>query len=134
MTVRPVNRQEIAYFADAHRRVYREEYRWGPAFCDYAAHIAEPFVRSERDEFFAAVADGRPVGCIMLCQTEEPAVGQLRLFLVEKGQRGAGVGTALVDAIRLYQKYGFHKTEQQPNTTWSLDAETVMEEKFELAL
>ena len=51
MTVRPVNRQEIAYFADAHRRVYREEYRWGPAFCDYAAHIAEPFVRSERDEF-----------------------------------------------------------------------------------
>lgn len=134
MTVRPVNRQEIAYFADAHRRVYREEYRWGPAFCDYAAHIAEPFVRSERDEFFAAVADGRPVGCIMLCQTEEPAVGQLRLFLVEKGQRGAGVGTALVDAIRLYQKYGFHKTEQQPNTTWSLDGETVMEEKFELAL
>lgn len=158
MTVRPVNRQEIAYFADAHRRVYREEYRWGPAFCDYAAHIAETFVRSERDEFFAAVADGRPVGCIMLCQTEEPAVGQLRLFLVEKGQRGAGVGTALVDAllekaracgyqrlilwtasplvdaIRLYQKYGFHKTEQQPNTTWSLDGETVMEEKFELAL
>lgn len=134
MTVRPVNRQEIAYFADAHRRVYREEYRWGPAFCDYAAHIAEPFVRSERDEFFAAVVDDRPVGCIMLCQTEEPAVGQLRLFLVEKGQRGAGVGTALVDAIRLYQKYGFHKTEQQPNTTWSLDGETVMEEKFELAL
>lgn len=40
----------------------------------------------------------------------------------------------LVDAIRLYQKYGFHKTEQQPNTTWSLDGETVMEEKFELAL
>lgn len=80
------------------------------------------------------MADGRPVGCIMLCQTEEPAVGQLRLFLVEKGQRGAGVGTALVDAIRLYQKYGFHKTEQQPNTTWSLDGETVMEEKFELAL
>lgn len=134
MTVRLANRQEIAYFADAHRRVYGEEYRWGPAFCDYAAHIAETFVRSERDEFFAAVVDDRPVGCIMLCQTEEPAVGQLRLFLVEKGQRGAGVGTALVDAIRLYQKYGFHKTEQQPNTTWSLDGETVMEEKFELAL
>ena len=38
------------------------------------------------------------------------------------------------DAIRLYQKYGFHKTEQQPNTTWSLDGESVMEEKFELAL
>lgn len=140
MTVRPVNRQEIAYFADAHRRVYREEYRWGPAFCDYAAHIAEPFVRSERDEFFAAVADGRPVGCIMLCQTEEPAVGQLRLFLLEKA-RACGyqrlilwTASPLVDAIRLYQKYGFHKTEQQPNTTWSLDGETVMEEKFELAL
>ena len=49
---------------------------------------------------------------------------------------GLGLWTAspLVDAIRLYQKYGFHKTEQQPNTTWSLDGETVMEEKFELAL
>ena len=158
MTVRPANRQEIACFADAHRRVYRQEYRWGPAFCDYAAHIAESFVRSGREEFFAAVMDGQPVGCIMLCGTAEPAVGQLRLFLVEKAYRGAGVGTALmealmekarecgyeklilwtaaplVDAIRLYRKYGFQKTEEQPNTQWSLDGETVMEEKYELAL
>lgn len=158
MTVRPATREEIAYFADAHRRVYRQEYRWGPAFCDYAAHIAETFVRSERDEFFAAAADGQPAGCIMLCQTEEPGVGQLRLFLVEKDRRGTGIGTALVDAllekarksgyerlilwtasplvdaIHLYEKYGFRKTEEQPNTSWSLDGETVMEEKYELAL
>ena len=158
MTVRPANRQEIACFADAHRRVYRQEYRWGPAFCDYAAHIAESFVRSGREEFFAAIMDGQPVGCIMLCGTAEPAVGQLRLFLVEKAYRGAGVGTALmealmekarecgyeklilwtaaplVDAIRLYRKYGFQKTEEQPNTEWSLDGEIVMEEKYELAL
>ena len=158
MTVRPANQQEIACFAEAHRRVYREEYRWGPVFCDYAAHIAETFVRSERSEFFAAVKDGRPVGCVMLCEAEDPTVGQLRLFLVEKAYRGAGVGTALVDAlmekarecgyrklilwtaaplvdaIRLYQRYGFQKTEEQSNTSWSLDGETVMEEKYELVL
>ena len=158
MMIRPANKQEIACFAEAHRRGYREEYRWGPVFCDYAAHIAETFARSEREEFFAAVIDGQPAGCIMLCAAEEPTVGQLRLFLGEKAYRGTGVGTALmnallekarecgyqklilwtaaplVDAIRLYQKYGFQKTEEQPNTRWSLDGETVMEEKYELVL
>lgn len=39
---------------------------------------------SDREELFVAERDGRPAGCIMLCQTEDPAVGQLRLFAVEK--------------------------------------------------
>ena len=94
----------------------------------------------------------------MLCETESPQIGQLRLFLVEKAHRGSGIGTALIDtllakvracgyeklilwtaspltdAIRLYQRYGFQKIAEQPNTSWSLIGETVMEEEYELTL
>ena len=135
-----------------------EEYRWGPEFTDYAAHIAESFVKSEKSEFFVAEMDEHLAGCIMLCETENETIGQLRLFLVEKSYRGYGIGTALIksliekaklcgyrkiilwtaapliDAIRLYTKFGFKKIEENQNTTWSLDGEIVMEEKYILNL
>ena len=158
MTIRPMNERELRYFADAHVRVYTEEYRWGPEFTDYAVSVAESFVRSERSEFYTTLVDGVPAGCIMLCETEDKSVGQLRLFLVEKNFRARGIGSTLietlldkakqcnyrkiilwtasplVDAIKLYEKFGFRKTEEQPNTSWSLDSDTVMEEKYELNL
>ena len=99
MTVRPVNRQEIAYFADAHRRVYIvKEYRWGPAFCDYAAHIAGPFVRSGGTSF-AAVADGRPVGLHHALPNGGARRGAAALFLVERGSAARALAPALVDAL-----------------------------------
>ena len=85
--VRPYQAGEERYVAELHEHLYQEEYGWGPAFIDYATDIALRFPErkaSDREELFIAERDGRPAGCIMLCQTEDPAVGQLRLFAVEK--------------------------------------------------
>lgn len=45
------------YVAELHRRLYTEEYSWGPAFIGYAAGIAMDFAKKEknsREELFIA--------------------------------------------------------------------------------
>ena len=158
-TVRTYQSGDECYAADLHRRLYAEEYHWGPAFSDYAAHIAMDYAQQEKDageELFIAETDGHPAGCIMLCRTEEPDTGQLRLFAVEKEYRCQGIGTALLrafmgkaeqagyrklilwtahplkDAIRLYESLGFRTAETTENYTWSTDGETVYEIRMEM--
>lgn len=157
--VRPFRPGEEAYVADAHRRVYSEEYRWGPAFLDYAMQIPLDFAARERDpgeEMWVAESEGKPVGCIMLCEGGEPGTGQLRLFLVEKEHRRCGVGRALTEAlfqkareagyrklilwtaspltaaIRHYEGLGFRKAEEVENREWSLAGDLLKEIKMEL--
>lgn len=159
--IRPYRPGEEEYVADAHRRVYSEEYRWGEPFISYAMHIPLAFAQkapSPREGFWIAEADGRPVGSIMLCETDEPELGQLRLFLVEKPYRRGGIGKALTatllnkaraagyrqlvletahpltDAITHYEHLGFRKVEESPNTDWSLDGDTVYEIKMRMDL
>lgn len=96
------------------------------------------------------------IGCIMLCQTDVPEIGQLRLFAVEKEYRRYGVGTALINAfmekaksvgyqklvlwtaspltaaIHHYEKIGFQITESVENHTWSTNGETLDEIKMEI--
>ena len=160
-TIRPFRPGEEEYVADAHCRIYAEEYRWNDIFAGYAVQIARSFAqkeRSPREEMWIAEADGRPIGSIMLCETEDPEIGQLRLFAVEKPYRRLGVGSALTqtllarareagfrglvletaacltDAIRLYERLGFHKDAEVPNTEWSLDGDTVYEVMMSMAL
>jgi len=155
--VRPYRKGEEEYVADAHRRIYSGEYRWGESFTKYAAQIALDYANtphSDREELWIAEAEGKPVGYIMLCETEDPSVGQLRLFLVEKEYRRFGIGRALTnalmdrvkesgyselmlwtagplkDAIRHYEKLGFHVVEETENLDWSLDGEPVTEIKM----
>ena len=100
--IRPYRKGEEEYVADAHRRIYAEEYRWGDAFIDYAVKVAMDFAakeKSDREELWIADASGKPAGCIMLCETDDPGVGQLRLFLVEKDYRRYGIGGALIRAL-----------------------------------
>ncbi len=160
--VRPFRPGEEVYVADAQRRIYTEEYRWGTSFTDYAMKIAMDFsaqAKNDREELWVAEADGSLVGCIMLCQSEEsPDVGQLRLFLVEKEYRRYGIGRALTsalfqktrkagyrklilwtaspltDAIRHYEKLGFRKVEEVENREWSLDGTPLLEVKMVMEL
>ena len=49
---------------------------------------------------WTAEAEGRPIGCIMLCRPEgSPDAGQLRLFLAEEDSRRRGAGRSLTSAL-----------------------------------
>ena len=149
---------EEEWVARLHERLYTEEYSWGPNFTYYAMKIALDFARKEkspREELFVAEADGKIIGCIMLCETENLELGQLRLYAVERDFRGNGIGHALlsafmakakeagykklllwtasplVDAIAQYEALGFISTERVENTTWSTIGQTVYEIKME---
>lgn len=160
--VRPFRPGEEAYIAGAQRRVYSEEYHWGPSFIDYAVKVTLDFAardRNDGEEMWVAEAEGRLVGCIMLCRAEEsPDMGQLRLFLVEKDYRRSGIGRALTsalfqkareagyrrlvlwtaspltDAIRHYERLGFRKVEEVENRDWSLEGKTLFEVKMVMDL
>lgn len=159
--VRPYRPGEERYVAEAQERIYTEEYNWGPAFTDYAVKIALDFANQEKndgEELWVAEAEGKLIGCIMLCRTEELLTGQLRLFLVEKDYRRYGVGSALTkeliqkakmvgyeklilwtasplkSAISHYEKLGFHSVEEAENTNWSLDGEKLSEIKMVMYL
>ena len=160
-TIRPYKQGEEKYVADLHKALYSTEYSWGPSFTDYAMKIATDFAKSrknDREELFVADCDWTLAVCIMLCQTDEPSVGQLRLFAVERDYRRYGIGSALIaafmkkakdsgyqkiilwtaspltDAIRHYEKLGFKATESVENTTWNTDGKPLDEIKMELFL
>jgi GNAT superfamily N-acetyltransferase len=162
LVIRPYRAGEERWVADAHKRVYLEEYRWGPSFYEYAQHIALDFAAAkpqEGEQLWVAELNGQAVGSIMLVRsTEEPQMGQVRLFLVEKSARKGGVGSALTDAllqfaresgykklmlwtasplkdaIHHYQRLGFQFVERNLNDSWSLDGEKLYEEKYEMTL
>lgn len=154
-------RGEEEYVARAHREVYSAEYHWGESFISYAEKLALSFPvrgKDEGEELWVAEAQGQLLGCIMLCRSDDPDAGQLRLFLVDKECRGQGVGRALTEAllqrarevgykrivlwtaspltaaIHQYEKLGFEQTERVENTEWSLDGELLYEIKMELEL
>lgn len=159
--IRPYRSGEEQYVADLHRCLYAEEYAWGPSFIDYATQIATDFAEKEKDdgeELFIAECEGRPVGCIMLCRTDDSDVGQLRLFAVEKEYRRYGIGSALIEAlmrkakeagyrklilwtaspltaaIRHYEKLGFQTVASVENTTWSNEGIPLYEIEMELRI
>lgn len=159
--IRPYQPGEERYVANLHKKLYAEEYSWGPSFTDYAMKIALDFAKKEKnknEELFVAESEGGFVGCIMLCRTDAPTVGQLRLFAVEKDYRHDGIRTALMEtfmkkakeagyqkiilwtarplgaAIRHYEKLGFRAVETVENTTWNTDGTSVEEIKMELSI
>ena len=152
---------EEEYVADLHERLYTEEYGWGPAFVTYAKKIAVDFPKrpaNGREGLWIAEVEGEPAGSVMLCETEDPSVGQLRLFAVEKNRRRQGIGRALMEAliaraeevgyetlilwtagpleaaIRQYERFGFRVTETVENRSWRPDGELVLEIKMEKTL
>lgn len=159
--IRPYRHGEEQYVAELHKKLYTQEYSWGPSFTEYAVKLALEFAqhsKGNREELFVAEADGTLIGCVMLCQTDDPNIGQLRLFAVEKEYRRYGVGTALINAlmrkaksagytklilwtaspltaaIHHYEKLGFRITESVENHTWSTDGISLDEIKMELVL
>lgn len=161
VVIRNYRPDEEEYVADLHERLYTEEYGWGPAFVTYAKKIAVDFPKrpaNGREGLWIAEVEGEPAGSVMLCETEDPSVGQLRLFAVEKNRRRQGIGRALMEAliaraeevgyetlilwtagpleaaIRQYERFGFRVTETVENRSWRPDGEPVLEIKMEKTL
>lgn len=153
---------EAAYVADLHRRLYSEEYEWGPAFITYAEKIALDYdknPKNEKEVLWVVEDDQRDLaGSIMLCSTDDPDVGQLRLLAVERKHRRHGLGrqlvTALLDraravgykqvilwtaapldsALRQYERFGFKVVGSKENSSWRTDGGKVTEIKMALDL
>lgn len=154
---------EAAYVADLHRRLYSEEYEWGPSFIAYAEKIALDYdknPKSEKEVLWVVEEDasGELAGSIMLCSTDDPDIGQLRLFAVEKKHRRHGLGRQLVtalleraravgykqiilwtatpldSALRQYERFGFKVVESSENSNWRTDGGKVTEIKMALDL
>ena len=159
--IRPYESGEERYVANAHRSVYSAEYHWPEPFLQYAEQIPLKFAekaRNDREELWIAEADGKPVGSILLCDTDDPLTGQLRLFLVEREYRGRGIGSALLGtlmerarssryekltlltstplttAIRLYERLGFREIGREVNEEWSVDGEPFTDLIMEMTL
>lgn len=166
--VREARAGESVYAADLHRRLYAEEYAWGEGFTSYAEKIALDFEakpKSAREAFFIAQAVDREdpsganlVGCIMLCRTPDPEVGQLRLYAVERAHRRQGIGRRLIEALlekaraadyrklvlwtaapleaalRQYERFGFRICATSENHDWRVDGGAVVEIKMERSL
>ena len=157
--IRPYKKGEEDYIADAHERIYLEEFGWGPNFSKYAKQVVYDYAalpKRENSEMWVAETEGKLVGSIMLQPAEGTSeTGQLRLFLVEKAYRKLGIGSALMqtalkaaedwgfkhltlwtaepntDARAYYAKLGFTITETMEATDWTLDGSIVIEEKWD---
>jgi len=157
--IRPYRPGEEEYVAQAHKRIYPEEFGWGDNFTNYAMQVAYDFAAAPRphSQMWVAEVQGRPVGSIILLEAE-PKVGQLRLFLVVPEFRGTGVASALIDrameqarewgfchlflwtadgclaARHKYARLGFVMTDHKPANGWAIDGSPVEEERWDLPL
>lgn len=158
--IRPYKPGEEHYVAGAHERIYHNCFGWGDNFSRYAKKVVYDFAdapRREHAEMWIAEAEGKPVGSIMLQETEE-GVGQLRLFLLEPEYQHGGIGIALwrtamdtakawglkhlfletaepcTDARRIYAKEGFVISDRSLASDWTLDGSPVYEERWDLDL
>ncbi|MBS4784888.1 MAG: GNAT family N-acetyltransferase [Clostridiales bacterium] len=140
-----------------HGRLYQEEYGYSLAFEGYVAASFSEFLLQydpARDHLWCAEHDGNIVGCIGIVGHGDRA--QLRWFLVDPLYRGLGLGrrllTAAMDFVRqcseyrsiyldttsdlhqaigLYERLGFQKVKETPNSLWR---EGLMELEYSMEL
>jgi GNAT superfamily N-acetyltransferase len=92
---------DLGWVVQRHGEIYRAEWGWNLEFEILVAQIMGRYrqgAEGARDRGWIAWLDGRRVGCIFLMAGETPDAGKLRLFLVEPGARGKGVGDLLMRA------------------------------------
>ena len=121
--IRPYQRGEEQYVADLHKKLYSEEYSWGPSFTDYAVKIALDFAKKEKSEKEYR-RYGVGTALINAFMEKAKSVGYQKLVL--------WTASPLSAAIHHYEKIGFQITGAVENHTWSTNGETLDEIKMEM--
>lgn len=148
---------DIGYIIYLHGTLYAQEYGWDHTFEGYVAEGMAKFALSyneEKDNIWIAEADGQIVGAIAIVGVDA-ATAQLRWFIVHPGQRGHGLGRALLQralrfcadkrfehvflwtvselttAAHLYTSVGFRPTERHTHAIWG---KLLTEVRYDLAL
>ena len=159
--IRSYQAGDEAFLSEAHERIYRDEFNWGGNFLKYTLEVIQKCceeAEAGKAKVWIVEADGNSVGSIVLRETSDEGVGQLRLFLLEKEYRNRGIGNALLDgameaakewgfrhlflwtaeplqvARRKYARLGFAITGRELMTDWALDGSEVYEELWEIDL
>jgi len=145
--IRPLGKPgDLGWVVMVHGEQYAAEFGWDVAFEALVAGIVGDFARSMGSgpqRGWIAEKSGRRAGCVLFTEVS-PAVGQLRLLLVDQAARGHGVGRLLVDtcidharqvgykrltlwtndplvdARRLYLRAGFVLTGQEPHHSFGV--------------
>jgi GNAT superfamily N-acetyltransferase len=151
--LRPGDVERIVEF---HRDVYGREHAFDDSFAGYVAGPLREFAArlGPNERIWIAEHGDRLAGCIAIVRVD-PAIAQLRWFLVGPEFRGYGLGTTLLQravsfsrlaayervilwtesvltaAARLYRAAGFELVEQRPGLRWGVE---VVEARYELHL
>jgi GNAT superfamily N-acetyltransferase len=148
---------DIGYLTYLHGLLYAEECGYNQKFEAYVAGGLAEFVQSfsaDKDRIWLAETSGRIIGSIAIVGNSK-VEAQLRWFLVHPGYRKLGIGkklleealqfckergykiiflwttSELVEAGRLYIRFGFSKTEEKTHKIWG---KRVTEERYDLCL
>ena len=132
VALRPPEPGDLGWVVQRHGELYAEEYGWDASFERLVAKIVGEFAAADSgpaNRCWIATLDGQRAGCVFLMPGASPAVGKLRLLLVEPWARGHGLGGRLVATCIAGAKEAGHRT----LTLWTNDVLAAARRLYEQA-
>lgn len=112
LIIRPARAGDYGWVIERHGAIYSNEFDYDATFEAFVAEGVARFVKrhdARRETAWIAERDGRRAGCAFVVR-ETAKVARLRFFLVDPGDRGAGVGGRLLDhALESARRAGYER-------------------------
>lgn len=146
--IRPLGKPgDLGWVVLAHGEIYASEFGWNQEFEALVARIVADYAAGHdpaREAAWIAEVNGERAGCVF-CVRADDRTAQLRILLVDRRARGAGLGQSLVDrcvsfardagyermtlwtnhplvaASRIYLAAGFALVAEEPHHSFGVD-------------